>query len=147
MNRCVAAKVIPGFLVVILVLAGCCNENWKGVGTVSGTLTINGSWPGDINALTVQSVDNCENKMVHWNVLEGLELTAVIDALATYGTFTTELEEQEVIAGKILTRFMVRPSTSFRYSYETRMSVEYKLKKNGSKTLALTYTFPDAGTR
>lgn len=147
MNRRTAARVIPSLILVTLVLTGCCNENWRGLGTVSGTLTINGAWPGEIDRITVQSIDKCDNKYVHFFAGEGLDLNAVIDALTTYGTFTVDLEPQEVIASEILTRFMVRLTTDFRSLYETRTSVTFKLKKNGEKVVNLTYTFPATGSR
>ncbi|MFC1595511.1 hypothetical protein ACFL3X_01200 [Gemmatimonadota bacterium] len=147
MNRRVAARVVPGLLLVTLVLAGCCNENWKGVGTVSGTLTITGSWDlGEYDAITVQSVDNCDNKYVHFSARDS-DLNAIRQTLINEGTYTVDLEEQEVIAGKVLTRWMVRGDEDFRMTFDTRWSVEYKLKKNGEKVVAITYAFPESGSR
>jgi len=147
MNRRAAVRVVPGLLLVTLVLAGCCNENWKGLGTVSGTLTITGSWErGDINAITVQTIDACENKYVHFSALEGPDLDAVRDELLANGTYTVVLEEHEIIAGTTLSRWMVREATDFRSLYDTRWSSEYKLKKNGEKVLAITYAFPESGS-
>jgi len=147
MNRRVAARIVPGMLLVTLVLAGCCNENWKGMGTVSGTLTITGSWDlGDIDAITVQTIDACENKYVHFSALEGPDLNAIRNELVANGTFTVDLEEHEIIAGNTLSRWMVRETTTFRSLYDTRWSSEYKLKKNGEMVLAITYAFPESGS-
>jgi len=144
MNRRTVVRVVPALLVFSLVLTGCCNENWKGLGEVSGTLTLNGVWSlGDINALTVQTVDNCDNKYVHFSAREGTELSAVRDALVATGTYTTDLELQEVIAGSSVTRFMVRDTSTFKSLFESVWSVEYKLKKDGSKVVNITYTFPE----
>ena len=147
MNRKTAARVIPGLLVVTLILAGCCNENWKGTGTVSGTLTINGVWDfGDIDAITVQSVDKCDNKYVHFSAREGPELRAVRDSLLANGSFTWDLEEQDVIATKVTVRFMVRPTGDFRSLFETRWSTDFKLDKNGEKIVNIVYNWPESGS-
>jgi hypothetical protein len=144
MNRRTAARVVPALLLVTLVLSGCCNENWKGVGTVGGTLTLNGVWPiGEINAISVQTIDGCDNKYVHWSALEGTELNAVRDSLLTNGTLTVQLEEQEVVAGTTLVRFMTRPTETFRSAYEIKWSSEFKLKKDGSRMVTINYTFPE----
>jgi len=146
MNRRVTANTIFGLMLVTLVLAGCCNENWKGMGTVSGTLTITGYWdPGEFDAITVQSVDSCDNKYVHFAARDS-DLIAIRQILIEEGTYTVELEEQEVIAGNVLTRWMVRSDEDFRMTFETRWSVEYKLKKNGEKVVAITYAFPESGS-
>lgn len=144
MNRRTATRTIPGLLLATLVLAGCCNENWKGVGTVSGTLTISGTWDiGEIDAIKVETIDACENKYIHFAARAGDGLEEVLDALQATGTYAVDLEEQEVIAGKTLTRWMVRDTSTFKSLFETRWSEEYKLKKNGSQTLTITYTFPE----
>lgn len=147
MNRRSVVSVIPGLLLVSLVLAGCCNENWKGLGTVSGTLTITGVWnQGDIDAITVQTIDACDNKYVHFSAREGVELNAVRDALLANGTYTVDLDVQEVIAGNTLTRWMVRETTTFRSLFDTRWQEDYKLKKNGEKVVTITYAFPESGS-
>ncbi len=146
MNRRVTASTIFGLMLVTLVLAGCCNENWKGLGTVSGTLTITGYWDlGEFDAVTVQSVDNCDNKYVHFSARDS-DLNAIRLILMDEGTYTVDLEEQEIIAGKVITRWMVRGDTDFRMTFDTRWSVEYNLKKNGEKVVAITYAFPESGS-
>jgi len=144
MNRRPVARVLPALVMVSLVLSGCCNENWKGLGEVSGTLTLNGVWNlGDIDALTVQTVDGCDNKYVHFSAREGTELNAVRNALLANGTYTTDLDMQEVIAGSTITRFMIRDTATFKSLFESVWSVDYKLKKDGSKVVSITYTFPE----
>ncbi|MFC1500004.1 hypothetical protein ACFL6T_03175 [Candidatus Zixiibacteriota bacterium] len=146
MNRRIATRVIPGLLLVTMVLGGCCNENFKGLGTVSGTLTINGIWAiGEVNALSVQTVDGCDNKYVHFAARDDV-LGAVYAELLANGTYTTDLDPQEVIAGTTLTRWMVRTTGMFQNTFDTRWSSEYKLKKNGEKVLTITYTFPELGS-
>ncbi|MFC1530603.1 hypothetical protein ACFL6R_07855, partial [Gemmatimonadota bacterium] len=87
--------------------------------------------------------DGCDNKYVHFSARAGTELNAVRTALETTGTYTVDLEEHEVIAGNTLARFMVRPTETFRSAFEVRWSSEYKLKKDGSKVLNITYAFPE----
>ncbi len=147
MNRRTAARVIPSLILVTLVLTGCCNENWRGLGTVSGTLTIVGYWDiGEINAVTVQSVDDCDNKYVHFSARDS-DLAAIRTELVANGTITIDLDEQDVIAGQVITRWMVRTTDDFRSLFDTRWSTEFKLKKNSEKVVTITYTFPASGSR
>ena len=146
MNRRVATRVVPGLLLVTLALAGCCNENWKGVGTVSGTLTITGVWDiGEINAITVQTVDACENKYVHYSARDE-DLGAVRTELLANGTITVDLDPQEIIAGNTVTRWMVRTTSTFQNTFDTRWTEDYKLSKNGEKVVTITYAFPESGS-